>query len=143
MARRKQLLTWLIDGKELTDDRIADYIGMVYLITNLINGKQYVGKKLFSKARTRRPLRGRSRKRRDRVESNWRTYYGSNKELAADVEKHGPEKFRREVLHLCRTKGECSYYEVIEQATRDVLKGDRWYNQWIQCKIHKTHLPRN
>ena len=81
--------------------------------------------------------RGTKRKRRKRlkVESDWRTYWGSNKYLVEDVKNHGPENFTREILHLCKTKGECAYYEAKEQFDREVLLTEEYYNGIISCKI--------
>jgi hypothetical protein len=113
----------------------------VYLITNLKTNKKYVGKKLFKFRKSRQPLKGRRNKRRQLVDSDWLTYFGSNKPLMADVEKHGAQNFRREILRLCKTKSECTYYECKYQYQYDVLlKPDEWYNSWIICKVSGKNL---
>ena len=43
------MMTWTYQGKEFTSEDINDYQGFVYLITNLENGKKYIGKKFFVK----------------------------------------------------------------------------------------------
>lgn len=128
-------MTWVYGGKPVTEELIEGYVGYVYLITNKINGKKYLGKKLFTAARTRKPLKGQKRKRRSRVPSDWMSYYGSNKELCEDVKKHGPEHFDREILRLCSSKSECNYYEAKEQFSEDVILNDQYYNQWISVKV--------
>jgi hypothetical protein len=127
---------WYFNNEEFQD--IGEYVGFVYLITNLTNGRKYIGKKnlYFSKSRQ---VKG--KKKRFKVESDWRSYYGSNKELAADVEKLGKENFKREILKLCTTKGEFSYFEAKYQFDNNVLESDDYYNSWIMCRIHKKHLP--
>ena len=97
---------WFYNDVEFTD--IGDYVGFVYLITNLTNGRKYIGKKnfFFSKTRT---VKG--KRKRSKVESDWRDYYGSNKELQADVELLGKDLFERKILKLCKSKGEFGYYE--------------------------------
>jgi hypothetical protein len=127
---------WYFNNEEFQD--IGEYVGFVYLITNLTNGRKYIGKKnlYFSKSRQ---VKG--KKKRFKVESDWRSYYGSNKELAADVEKLGKENFKREILKLCTTKGEFSYFEAKYQFDNNVLESDDYYNLWIMCRIHKKHLP--
>ena len=50
-------------------------IGFVYLITNLVNGKKYIGKKLFFSSKSKQ-VNG--KKKKTKVESDWRKYYGSN-----------------------------------------------------------------
>jgi hypothetical protein len=128
---------WLYEGNEFNDvpEKI---IGYVYKITNEITGKQYIGKKLFTAAK-RKQVKGKSR--RIRVESDWREYFGSNKELLHDVATHGFSHFRREILYLCSTKVQCSYYEAKLQFELGVLENpDKFYNDWIMCKIHRKHL---
>lgn len=131
-------MTWLYRGKPVTEEIIEGYVGFCYLITNLINGKKYIGKKLFTAAKTRRPLKGYKRKRRSRVPSNWMEYYGSNKELCEDVKLHGPDHFIREIIRLCTSKSEASYHEAKLQFEYDAIISDQWYNQWISIKIHRN-----
>ena len=38
---------WAYNDIEFTSEMISDYVGFVYVITNLINKKKYVGKKIF------------------------------------------------------------------------------------------------
>ena len=38
---------WLYNDQEFTEDMIGDNVGFVYLITNLQNGRKYIGKKTF------------------------------------------------------------------------------------------------
>lgn len=128
---------WLHDGTEFTSEMIGDSYGFVYLITNEIDQKKYVGKKLFWSSKTKTVKK---KKKRFKVESDWADYYGSNKELQGDVERLGADNFKREILRLCRSKGECSYYEAKLQFEKDVLTSDEYYNSWIMVKVHKNHL---
>jgi hypothetical protein len=133
---------WLYNEQEFTDGDIGDYKAFVYVIENMINGKKYFGKKRLAKKVTKPPLKGTKRKRVTYSVSDYQTYYGSNEELKADVEEFGRENFTRTILHLCTTLGESSYYEAKYQFVNDVLKyPDKFYNSWIQCKIHRKHLP--
>ena len=129
---------WLYQGKEwqLPEDFNPDVVyGFVYLITNKMDQKKYVGKKFFWSQKTLPITKKRKRRKRLKVESDWRTYWGSNKYLVEDVKNHGPENFTREILHLCKTKGECAYYEAKEQFDREVLLTEEYYNGIISCKI--------
>lgn len=112
-----------------------DAYGFVYLITNRATGRKYVGKKFFWSKKTLPITKTRKRRKRLLVESDWRTYYGSNKHLNEEVQKQGEDMFHREILHLCKTKGECSYMETKEQFDREVLLTDDYYNGIISCKI--------
>jgi len=123
-----------------------DCVGFVYMITNQVNGKKYVGKKLakFSKTTYKTvKLKNGNKKRkkiRSKVDSDWQTYYGSNKELQEDVTTLGAEQFTREILYLCRSKAECSYIEAREQFTRKVLESNDYYNGQISVRVHGSHI---
>lgn len=131
---------WLYEGHPFTSDMIGEYFGFVYLITNLDNDRMYVGKKWFWSTRKLPPLKGKTRKRKVQKESDWQRYYGSSDEVKLLVEQHGEDNFKREILRLCKTKGECSYYELVEQVDRQVLLRDNYYNEFIGVKIHSKHL---
>jgi hypothetical protein len=131
---------WYYGDDEFTSEMIGDYVGFVYVITDLINRKKYVGKKLFKSTRRIAPLKGKTRKRKVTKESDWQDYFGSSEEVKLIVEERGRESFHREILHLCNTKGELSYLEAKEQFDREVLLSDDYYNGIINCKIHRTHV---
>ena len=132
---------WTYNDK-LFDETPEDYQGFVYMITDLTNNKKYIGKKFFWKPKTLPVTKTRKRRVKTRVESDWRSYYGSSTEVKLLVEKHGAESFKREILKLCKTKGECSYYEAKMQFEYDVLLSDEFYNEFIGCKIHSKHLTK-
>lgn len=124
-------------------------VGFVYLITNLTNGRLYVGKKLTQHSKIRYQmvqLKNGTKKRkriRELVESDWRTYWGSSTELTRDIAILGPRHFRREILHYCDSKGQTSYMEAREQFMRGVLLDPLYYNNQIQCRISKKHLIKS
>ena len=130
-------------NEEVFDSAPEEYQGFVYQITDLTNNKKYIGKKFFWKPKTLPVTKTRKRRVKTRVESDWQSYYGSSVEVKLLVEKHGSESFHREILALCKTKGECSYYEAKYQFEFDVLLKDEYYNEFIGCKIHSKHLNKN
>ena len=133
---------WLYENKEY-DETPEEYQGFVYVITELDTGKKYIGKKNFWRPKVLPKNSKRNRRVRTRVESDWRKYFGSNKEVQALVESNGIENYKREILRLCKTKGEMSYYEAKLQFENDVLLRDDYYNEFIGCKIHSRHLKKN
>ena len=133
---------WYYNEKEY-DKTPEEYQGFVYQITELDTSKMYIGKKNFWKPKTLPKNSKRSRRIRTRTESDWRTYFGSSEEVKLLIEEKGEENYKREILRLCRTKGEMSYYEAKLQFEKDVLLSDEYYNNFIGCKIHKRHLPKN
>lgn len=128
---------WTYKGQEFLEDHIGSSYGYVYCITNTLTGKQYVGKKFFSKAGYK-TVKGKRKK--IRKPSDWLTYWGSNKTLLEDIQKHGEEHFRREILHLCNNRSDCAYLELREQIDRRVLESDGYYNDWIMVKVRKDNL---
>lgn len=121
---------------------IKDYKGFVYLITNKINGMKYIGQKKFWDNKTLPPLKGKSHKRHIVVESNWKDYFGSNKELKLDVAANGKENFSRQVLHLCKSKAMMNYLETEEQFKRKVLFKKHYYNNYIGCRINGNTVKK-
>jgi hypothetical protein len=124
------------------DTTPQEYQGFVYMITDLTNDKKYIGKKFFWKPKTLPITKTRKRRVKTRVESDWRNYYGSSKEVQQLVESNGKDKYKREILKLCLTKGECSYYEAKYQFEYDVLLNDEFYNELISCRIHSRHVRK-
>jgi hypothetical protein len=130
---------WLYNGQVVDSEVLENYLGFVYLITNLTNNKKYIGKKLLKRTKTK-IVKG--RKKRSLVESDWKDYYGSNKELAEEVNKIGAYNFKREITRFCTKKGELSYYEAQAQFAVDILLRDDYYNNWISVKVQRSHLPK-
>lgn len=126
---------WLYEGKEIDDADIEGYVGFVYLIENETNGRKYIGRKLFTKAKT---IQRNKKKKRLRVPSDWKDYVGSNDELKEDANKG--HVLKRTILHLCKSKGWCTYLETKEILMRDCLISDQYYNSWVSCKIRHNHL---
>src|SRR5210317_850901 len=132
---------WYYENKEYNETP-EEYQGFVYIITELDTGKKYIGKKNFWRPKTLPKNSKRSRRVRTRVESDWRDYYGSSKEVQQLVESKGQDNYKREILRLCETKGIMSYFEAKLQFERDVLLTDEYYNEFIGCKIHSRHVKK-
>ncbi len=128
-------MTWYNNGVPFEDD--GTHFGFVYLIENLITNRKYIGRKYFSKAGTKQ-VNG--KKRKIRKTSDWESYWGSNETLKAEVAELGEHNFRRTILHLCKNKSECSYWETFEIFTRHCLLDELYYNEWVSAKIRKAHL---
>ena len=138
-------MTWTYQG-QVVEELPEDCVGFVYNITNLISGRQYIGKKLakFSKTtyKTVKLKNGTKKKKkiRSKIDSDWQEYYGSSPNLTADITSLGKENFSREILYYCKSKAETSYIEAREQFDRKVLESDEYYNGHIQVRVHGSHI---
>jgi len=125
---------WTYQGK-IIKELPQDCEAFVYLITNLTDNKKYVGKKLAKFKTTKKPLKGRKNKRRGTKESDWKTYWGSSESLIDDLQRLSEDKFTREILYFCPSRGVASYLEAQEQFERKVLENDDYYNGIIHVRI--------
>jgi Putative endonuclease segE, GIY-YIG domain len=132
-------LEWVYKGEVFDENAIDDNYGFVYNITNTVTGKMYIGKKLFWSSKTRQVNK---KKKKYKAPSDWQSYYGSNEKLNKDVETLGKENFTREIIHLCKSKGECSYLEAKEQFIRNVIESDDYYNTWIMVRVRDSHIKQ-
>ena len=127
-------------NNELFEVTPEEYQGFVYQITELHTNKKYIGKKNFWKPKILPINKTRKRRVRTRVESDWKTYFSSSQQIQKIVEEAGEDKFKREILKLCKTKGEMSYHEAKLQFEHNVLLRDDYYNEFIGCRVHSKHL---
>jgi hypothetical protein len=138
-------MTWEYQGVIITE-LPEDCIGFVYLITNTITGRKYIGKKLAKFAKTTYKVvklkNGTKKKKkiRSKIDSDWQEYYGSSLELNTDIETLGKENFSREILHYCTSKAQTSYIEAKEQFDRKVLESKDYYNGQISVRVHGSHI---
>lgn len=132
-------MSWTYNG-DIIDELPKDCEAFVYLITNKTSGMMYVGKKLSKFKVTKPPLKGKTKKRRSVVESDWRDYWGSSDRLKEDVSSLGRDNFTREILYLCPSRGIASYLEAREQFERRVLETDQYYNGIINVRIGGSNI---
>ena len=138
-------MVWLYENTQI-DSLPEDCVGFVYLITNTISGRKYIGKKLAKFSKTSYKvvkLKNGNKKRKkikSKIDSNWQLYYGSNDQLNQDILALGADNFTREILFYCTSKAACSYIEAREQFNHRVLESDDYYNGQIVCRIHGSHI---
>jgi hypothetical protein len=115
------------------------YKAFVYCITNLITGRKYIG--LKTTVTPKYKIVAGKRRKNGTKESDWRTYWSSSAELLKDVEELGQDKFRRDIMHLCKMKAHANYLEAREQMDQRVLENsESFYNGIINCRVSRSHL---
>ena len=130
---------WIFNGHPFLSEDINDNFGFVYRITNLLNGKEYIGRKYFWQLR--KPRGG---GRRVKSESNWKKYYGSSDLLNAERAEAGSNTFfRREILSVHATKGRTNYEETRQLFLNNVLSESlddgtpKYYNSNILGRYYR------
>ena len=88
---------WSLNGVTV-DEPPEKAVGFIYRITRLDTGRKYIGKKLLQFRRTKQ-VKG--VKKKVLVESDWKTYYGSNQTVKDEVAALGEDKFKREIIKFC------------------------------------------
>lgn len=133
-------MSWYHNGQLVEEIDSKKYAAFVYLITNLKSNRLYIGLKQTSFAKTKQ-VKG--KKKRIRVESDWRDYWSSSEELKKDVETLGQENFKREIIYFCEMKSHANYLEAREQMDRRVLENpDKYYNGIINCRVSRNHIKK-
>ena len=126
--------------KGLPED-YSNIFGFIYIIRNnhpdvIEKGKRYyIGKKQCHKRIKRKPLKGKTRNRIDYKDNDVEKYWGSSKELLADIEKYGIENFTREVIELCDSKFHMTYAELMWQILTNALMDPKFYNGILNVRI--------
>ena len=142
-------MNWTYNGEEITEfsQFSKNTFGFIYKITHLPSEKSYIGKKVLIHNRkvkvTKKDLamyegvQGRKpTHKRVSKESDWKTYYGSNKYLKEDIEKYGKEEFERCIIKLAPSKKLLTYYETQMQFMYQVLEKPKlYYNDNILGKF--------
>ena len=116
--------------------------GFIYIITCLPTGRKYIGKKQCKSVLKRRPLKGKKNKRHEVIETDWKTYTSSSRELNEDIVKYGKEQFDFSIIRLCDSKFALAYYEAKIQFEEEVLLRSDYYNGIINLRISKPKQKR-
>jgi len=144
-------MNWYYKGEAMTsvEDFPPSTFGFVYRVTHEPSGKIYIGKKVLQFTRkaklTKRDLalyegeKGRKPSfKRVVKESDWKTYYGSHKEILALIKDGKQEDFKREILTCVTTKKLLTYEETKALFLYEVLtKPNEYFNDNILGKFFR------
>jgi hypothetical protein len=142
--------TWTYKGRLITEllDMPAGTFGFIYQITHRETNRRYIGKKVLYFERTKRLTKkelaeqtGKGRKPTTKkvvVESDWKDYYGSNKEFLETVRIFGRSEFDREILEFVPSRKLLTYYECKYLFKLGVIEpGSLYYNDNILGKFFR------
>ncbi len=142
------LPTWVYNSKPITNlnDFPKDTFGFIYIVKNNDTNKSYIGKKvLYHNKKVKlgkkevAELTGVGRKPTTKIvtkESDWETYYGSNKEIMQLIKDGKQDLFTRTIIKLAPNKKLLTYYETQALFTYKVLEHpESFYNDNILGKF--------
>lgn len=109
--------------------------GFIYKITNKISNKKYIGKKQCLTIKKKPPLKGKKNKRHTTIETDWRDYTGSSKEVNDDIIKLGKENFIFEIIQTYSCKWDLAYNEAKIQFDNEILTNNEYYNNIINIRL--------
>ncbi len=141
---------WIYQNQEVdtVSDSPDNTYGFVYSITHLPTRKRYIGKKILFFTRkvklTKKDLLeykgviGRRPSYKLAIkESDWKTYWGSNKEMLELIKSEPAENWERQILESAPNKKLLTYYETKYQMVYQVLeKPDEFWNDNILGKFY-------
>ena len=144
---------WLYKKKKIKEisQFPKDTFGFIYKVTHNPTGKIYFGRKnLFHNRKQKLSKRaialiegpGRKPKYKTVVkESDWQTYFGSNKEVQSLIKQGKSNEFTREILKFCPNKKLLTYYETKFLFMNEVLENpDQYFNDNILGKFYTKDL---
>ena len=144
-------MNWLYQGEAMTsvEDFPPSTFGFTYRITHTPSDKAYIGKKVLQFTRkaklTKKDLAvyegqsGRKPTYKQVVkESDWKTYWGSNKELLKLLKTEPKENFKREILTCAPSKKLLTYEETKALFLYQVLeRPEEYFNDNILGKFYR------
>ena len=128
--------------------------GFIYEVTHTPTGRKYIGKKVLYFERNKKlgkraleelrlerkakGIGGRTpMKQKIVTESDWKTYYGSHKEIITLIKDKKQEEFTREILQFVPTKKQLTYFECKYLFIKEVLEGNDYINDNVLAKFYR------
>ena len=137
-------MTTVTQWENMPDDAdLSDLAGFVYLIEHVTTGRRYIGSKMFW---TYRIKKVKGRRKRQKVESNWRKYKSSSKIIIEEIKRDGAEQFKFTILKSYPRRWDVHYWETAVQFQNNVLHqlGEDgtpvFYNESIAGKYYRRNV---
>tara|TARA_B110000208_G_scaffold176577_1_gene223070 strand:- start:325 stop:786 length:462 start_codon:yes stop_codon:yes gene_type:complete len=136
------------------DEMPKSSFGFIYEVTHTPTGRKYIGKKVLYFERNKKlgkraleelrlerkakGIGGRTpMKQKIVTESDWKTYYGSHKEIITLIKDKKQEEFTREILQFVPTKKQLTYFECKYLFIKEVLEGNDYINDNVLAKFYR------
>lgn len=131
---------WMYKGEVFTSEHINDTHGFIYLIKEKSTGRMYIGQKHFW---TKKVKTINKKKKKVKVESDWKKYYSSSNYINEKVGAEGVEDFERYILMMVQSDGYLNYYEMKLQVDLRVLEfPEKYINGYIGGRISSMHIKK-
>ena len=144
------MIKWTYEGIDV--ESISDFpnesYGFIYVITHLPTNKKYIGKKILyftrkvklgkKELKQYEGLVGRRPSYKLAIkESDWKDYWGSNKELQELIKSESPENWDKQIIKACSSKKLLTYYETKYLFVYQVLENpEEFWNDNILGKFY-------
>ena len=136
---------WNYKGKDIEQElNLNEYVGFVYCVSNLQDGRRYFGRKQFWNKGIlyRKTKAGRRKRVHTWTESDWRDYRGSSEGLSADIDKLGAHNFSFDILSPFQSKSGLALGEAtIILSSGSLLAPERFYNRAAPAVRGRISLP--
>ena len=153
----EQAITWTYESQPIENisDMPVNTYGFVYEVEHIPSGRRYLGKKVLYFERNKRlGIRALAALKEERklkgiggrtplkqkvvTESDWKTYYGSQKEILHLVKEGKTTDFRRKILRYVRDKKQLTYFECKYLFINEVLEtSNKYINDNILGKFYR------
>ena len=147
---------WLYKKQKIDsiDDMPKDTYGFIYEVTHTKTNQKYIGKKVLyfernkrlgkralaalKEERAKKGMKGRTPlKQKVITESDWKTYYGSHKDILKLIKEGKQGEFTKEILHYVPNKKQLTYFECKYLFINEVLEQGEYINDNILAKFYR------
>ena len=89
---------------------IENPYGFIYITTNMVNGKKYIGQRMFDN------------------KSKWMSYLGSGIHLVRSIQKYGKDNLTRKIIAIAYSKEELNQLEIATIDVHNAVENNDYYN---------------
>tara|TARA_R110000744_G_scaffold145058_3_gene257232 strand:- start:3718 stop:4206 length:489 start_codon:yes stop_codon:yes gene_type:complete len=153
----EEAITWTYESQPIENisDMPLNTYGFIYEVEHIPSGRRYLGKKVLYFERNKRlGIRALAALKEERklkgiggrtplkqkvvTESDWKTYYGSQKEILQLVKEGKTTDFSRKILKYVRDKKQLTYFECKYLFINEVLeRSNKYINDNILGKFYR------